>query len=284
MPLNRVARVIAWQPKPESFFETANASNAIIIENLRVQFNCELTLKKQPNTCEITITNASEETRTFLQTKPVRARLEVGYTGELRQLFAGDLRWGQSAFVEKEWETKLQLADGDRAFRFAHVNKSFRSGTRLRDVLKYLASTLQVPIPRNLLTDPVLDQQYAGGLAVYGEAHHAITSVLRPLGYEWSIQNGRLQAIRETELAPGEAFRIDTATGMIGSPEAGAPDNPKKPPTVSVNTLVDPRIYPGSRVDLQSRAVKGTYKVVKVTHAGDNMGGDFQTSLELVAK
>lgn len=281
---NRIARVVAWVPKPDSFFEVANATNALIIKDLRIQFKSELTLKKQPNVCEITITNANEETRTFLQTKPIKLRLEVGYDGTTRQLFSGDLRWGASTWKAPQWETKLQVADGDRAFRFGHVNVSLKPGGTVLDAIEQVSRALQIPVPRNLAKDPNTALKYNGGLSLYGEAQQALSELLEPLGYTWSIQNGRLQALQRSELAPGEAFRIDPTTGLKGSPEVGSPDKNKGTPVCTVKTLIDPRIYPGALVDLQSRNVRGLYKVVKVSHEGDNTEGEFETTLELVAK
>jgi hypothetical protein len=276
----RSARVTVWRAEANKFFSQPGASNAIVIENLRVTFEIEHTTEKEPNKCDLTITNASPETRAFLQRKPLSVRIEAGYAGNFHQLFVGDLRHGSSQLEGTEWITKMQVADGDRAYRHARVSESFRAGTRAIDTLQKIASSLQIALPKNVIDDPALRSQFANGATVHGNARDVMTKILEPYGYTWSIQAGRLVVLRDKDLANSLAYVVDATNGMIGRPETADPEKPGKPPTTTIRTLLDSRLLPGHKVQLQSEAVSGLFKVRKVKHTGDTHGGDFQTEIE----
>src|SRR3990172_6348247 len=98
-----------------SFFGKTTITTRITA--LRVQFRVVKNLKADPNTCEITISNLSHDSRAEFQTKPLKIRLDGGYDGQLERLFSGDLRWSESRHDSVDWETKLIVADGERAHR-----------------------------------------------------------------------------------------------------------------------------------------------------------------------
>src|SRR5690349_10835990 len=60
------------------------------ITDLRVQFKVVKTLGKEPNTCEITVTNLSAHTRGQLPGKGAKVVLQAGYEQTLSQIHFGD--------------------------------------------------------------------------------------------------------------------------------------------------------------------------------------------------
>lgn len=282
----RAARVTAYQAAAGKFFGTA--VDGMVIEPLRIQFQIEHNLRKEPNRCEIAITNCSEATRRFLTKKPLVVLIEAGYEGAnsierqpLRRLFQGDLRFGSSVMEGADWMTRLQLADGDRAYRHARVNKSYKAGTRVSQVLKDVAATCGLDLPSNLLADSALaTAEFGTGVAMAGPAQAELTKILARYGYAWSIQDGKLQTLRDEDTAPGTAYVIDEAAGMIGSPELAAPEKANGKPSMSVATMLYPQIAPGCKVKVASRDVSGVFKVERVVHTGDTFTGDFKTEIQ----
>jgi hypothetical protein len=254
--------------------------NAIEVTKLRVKFEIEKQLGKDPNTCTITIYNLNKSSRAFFQQRPLHVRIDAGHDGESRHLFQGDVRFGQTVKRGTEFETELQLGDGDRAFRFARVNRTFRTGTPLREALKEAARSLGLALPDNVNASPDLDQQFVNGESLVGPARDELTRLLAPHGYTWSIQNGALRILRDEETSPDEAILISQDTGMIGVPEFGAPDEAGGKPTLAVQCLLYPQVTPGGVIKVQSRDVNGSFRVQRVQHTGDSHGEDWTTEIE----
>ena len=49
-----------------------------------------------------------------------------------------------------------------------------------------------------------------------------------------------------------------------------------------VKTLLMPMLNPGDRVQLESRSVKGVFRIQELKHKGDNWQGDWQTEMKLI--
>jgi hypothetical protein len=158
-------------------------------------------------------------------------RLDAGYDGNLRHIFTGDIRKGWSELKDTDWLTHMHLADGDRAYRFARVNRAYTRGTSVLTALKEAARTMGLTLDAKVQASSVLQEQFANGRVVDGPARDELTALLAPYGYSWSIQNGKMQILRDEDTRTDQAFVIDETNGMIGSPEFSVPDQPKKAPT-----------------------------------------------------
>jgi len=274
----RAARVTVYRSEVGSFGDPA--TNGLEITDLRVQFAITKGTGSDPNTCEMVITNAAPDTRASLTKKPLHVRIDAGYDDDLKHLFRGDLRYGASSFQPPEWFTKLQIADGDRAYRHAKSSRSYKRGTTVLTALKDVAATMGLALPANALVSADLKAQFASGEVIHGPSRDELTKLLAPYGYRWSIQDGKLVILKEAETRPDRALVVSQATGMIGSPEFGVPDKSGKTPALTVKMLLYPAITPGGKIEIQSRTINGVFKVEKVTHTGDTHGDDWFTEVE----
>ena len=286
--------------KPTGFF-LQQGSNALVIRDMRVQFEIEKHLGREPNTCRVQVTNLAENTRAAVQVKPLHVRLEAGYAGQVQRLFTGDLRWAHSQRVDADWVTELELGDGERAFRHARVNRSYRAGVDVRTALAETAKSMGLTLPAEAAGLRSLSEQFAAGLSLSGVAAEEMTALLAPFGLSWSVQDGRLQILTADGTRADQALLISQDTGMIGSPEFGPPDaaapstrESTQPPTtarivrdsrkpvLTVRTLLKPTLIPGGKILVQARAVKGLFKVTTVRHQGDTHGEPFESEIEAI--
>lgn len=277
----RGARVTVWEPKPTEFFADPNATNAVEIEQLHVTFNIVRTSQREPDTCEFTITNGNETTRGLFAKKPACARLEAGYDGDLRTLFIGDLIYASSKLEGTDWTTKAQLGDGMRAFANARIAQTFEAGVTVLQALETIATKLGFTLPANVERDPALRAQFASGLSLAGAAQEQLQRMLAPYGYAWSVQHGQLVILKSDEASPGNAIVVNAESGLIGSPETGAPSKDQKIPITTFRTLLNEQLLPGRLVELTARGFnRSVLKVIKTTLAGDTHTGDFATTCE----
>lgn len=246
---------------------------------LRVQFKASKTSEKEPNTCEVTITNLAPTRRSSLQQKGVKLRLEAGYVATgVTQIFVGDVRTTDQVREGPHWLTKIRLADGERAFRFARAAQSFGPGTDAGTILKYLANQLGVPLG-HVTADMQVGPTFDHGYVVHGPVQASLDDLVGGLGFHWSIQDGALQV-----LAPGEALtiaipEISPSTGLIGSPEMGTAEKKGQPALVKFRSLIIPT-RPGALVHLTSNRYNGNVRVKKCDFTGDTAGGDWYTDIQ----
>jgi hypothetical protein len=274
---NRTAKIIAWR-------ETMTPGEQLEITDLRIKFKVERSLTKNPNQADLRIYNLAEATRVDLETKPLAVQITAGYDGENHLLFDGDLRFGMSELNDATWESLLQLGDGDRTYANARVaSRSYRPGTTVRTILTDVARSAGAVLPKRLGQDPLLDTPYDAGYAAHGFVRDQLDNLLASYGYQWSIQNGQLEVLRDDQVAGADAILIDKDHGMIGTPKFGSPPRSGKPPHMTVSKQLDTGIFPGCTVSLKSRDKSGLFRAERVRHIGDNKIGnmDWRTEVEL---
>jgi hypothetical protein len=286
LQFNKYARVIIQHPATVGNVFFGRVGNEVTITDLRIQFEVTLSLTKSPNHCDVTITNLNKDSRAEFQEKPLVVRLEGGYDHEYAHIFTGDLRFGSSKLDPPDWETKLQLADGDRAFRSARVSRTYVKGTPLIMALKETAGSMGLALPTDPTSSRILAQlqtQMKAGDIIDGPSHVAMSRLLAPYGATWSIQNGKLQILTGGMTTAGTAYIISSNTGLKGSPEAGVPERAgtKRGNTVSVKAkmTLSPHLYPGQLVQVQSKQVNGNFRLTKVTHKGDTHGDEWDSEI-----
>lgn len=277
----RAFQLLAYHPKPESYFNNDDAKpNAILIRDMRVAFTVERSNGADPNKADVTISNLNKDTRDAIVKKPCTIELSAGYDGEARHLFTGDLRHGFTDPTVAKVETKLALADGERAWKYARVNRSYKRGTSVKSALRDAAASMGLRLPANIELSLDLEEQFATGFSMFGPTRTELTNLLAPYGYTWSIQNGQLQILKDEQTRPGRAWVIDSSKGMIGSPTWSVPSKAGEKPKLTVRVLLYPEIYPSSLVSVRAEEVQGLFKVNKVIHTGDTGGEEWSTTLE----
>lgn len=279
---NKICRVtIARQPtgfiaeNPE-FFESLG--NAVEISEMRVKFAVKRNLTKEPNTCEITIYNLSENTRADVEKKPATVTLLAGYDGVARLVFTGDLRQAWSERKGTEWETYIRVGDGARAYAHARISRSYRPPIQVRKVLEDAASSMGLDLPPEVEQSVELRQAIATGISLHGPTRDVLTRLLARYGYGWSVQNGALQIVRDGDTR-GEAFLINSDTGLKGSPSRETSDKALQRLEINFESALYPELFPSGLAKLESDAFNGTFRMLDVSHDGDTHGDEWTTAV-----
>lgn len=249
----------------------------------RIEFNIERSLTKHPNQCRITITNLEESTRTMLKSRPLKIKLEAGYKDAFSQIFTGDVTHGISTLDGSDWKTELECGDGDRVIAGARANRSYKPGTKVGSILDDLAKLAKQQLPESVRNSEIFNKVMDAGFVSFGKYEDKFAELLKPYGYSMSIQDGQPQITNvKTGLTPSPTrYVIDERHGMIGSPEFGHPSKKGKPPAITVNLALYPSIRPGHIAEMNTRDVKGSFKIIKVKHKGDTHGNEWQTEIEI---
>lgn len=260
----------------------------------QIEFDVVRNLVRAPNTCNIVITNLAEENRQAFIGAPVKVVLEAGYDNDPRFLFLGDLRYASNEHEGTEWKTKIQLADGGRAFANAKVSKAYTKGTPVETIVRDLAKAFGVPLTPLAALSNELKARIPSGEVLQGSVADELTRLLDPFDIEWSFQQGRLQILKSRQVLSGSVRLISEDSGMIGAPEMTPPKiiaPPKnighstgraKPrvPKCKIKHELYPEVSPGEKIKVRSRSLDGTFRVECVKHKGDFFGGDWITEIE----
>jgi len=274
----RAVEVLITRIDESSFFKVG--PNAAKITGLRVAFNVEKQLSKDPNTCNIEISNLSEDTRAALQQKPLKLFLSAGYEDELKQIFAGDIRWTESMRVQTGWTTKIQVGDGERAMKNARTNRSYIGGVKYGDVIKQLTDDMGLSIPTNLSEAKEFTDRLVNGDVMQGPSSESLERMLESKGFRFSIQDETLQVLKNGEARRNIALVVNKDNGMIGTPGFGSPSQKGKPAMLKIDNLLYPEVNPGIKLQVESLTANGLFRAERVQHVGDTHGSDWTTAVE----
>lgn len=254
--------------------------DTIDITGLDVQFTIKKDLKPKPNTCDLKVYNLNASHRSALEEiKTAMVSVEAGYIGGTSVLFIGNLRTAISVDEGPDIVTALSSGDGEKAIQKARVNVSVAKGTKTADVIKMVAKALDVG--EGNLNDAVSKLQSSGvsdlfseGAVLSGAASREMSAICRSAGLSWSIQDGKLQLLPLRVALDGEAIKLSSETGLIGSPTV---DNDG---VLSARMLLAPDIIPGRKIVLESKRLKGQYRLEECVYTGDTAGTDWYIDLK----
>jgi hypothetical protein len=266
----------------------------IRIDGLRIEFRVTKSLRPEPNTAEVTLTNLSHQSRKQMQASGRKLTIEAGYRppssmnsqSTVRQLFFGNIRSPGGITHRKsengvDWLTKIQSGDGELAFKTARINQSFGKGARKTDVLRALLKTFTVDAKDAIAKVgsqgfSAVNEQFARGLVASGAAQKLLSEVLDSSGHGWSIQDGVMQILASKETSPDPAVVLNASTGLVGSPELGEDG------FLKLKSVLQPELAPGRAVILSSAAFQGSFRVERVVHTGDTWGGPWFSECEVL--
>ena len=255
------------------------------LSGLRFSFEVTKTLEGTANAAKILVWNLSQETRTFIEkeaagTKKFVVLLSCGYSGlddvpTARGIFRGDILRVEHQKQSGDIITTIETADEIKAIANSTVNLSYKEGTSLSTILRAAASSLGVSVGEIQGLD---GKQFLRGYSASGKASSQLDLIAEQANADWSIQDGVLQLIQRDKSLPGTVISLNSNTGLLGSPNKRQDD--KGNTEIQFTTLLQPKLVPGARVQLDSRFVRGVYKIQKLTHKGDTRQGGWFSEVE----
>lgn len=259
----------------------------ITLRGLRVAFSIQKNLAVQTNPGIIRLWNLSTSHRNSLKGYGDEVTIYAGYergNGE-QLLYQGDTTAISHSFDLPEIVTTLECGDGERYVNQKHFSLSFQAGTTVETVIRSIADQMGIRIAELASTNGLV---YELGFSFSGMLKEALNKATAFANLQWSVQNNGLQIIPVQGTIQEQAYRINADNGMIGIPERFSykrQDFYVQGPAVGwkVNTLLDPYIIPGFRVNVASRYLgwQGIFRVETVRHQGDTHGDPWETNLEL---
>lgn len=228
----------------------------------------------KPNEATLTIHNLSEATIAQLEAPNQVIQILAGETTP-GSLFIGDIE--NRGVVTKNdipnRTTTITAKDGHRVYRDTQVSKSYPPNTPVATVVQDLLALATVQ-GIALGTGSVFPaDSFPAGWAFQGRWRQALTEILAPRGFYWTIQGRVIYVLNEASTAPGNVPLVSPATGLIGSPV-------RTDKGCSIKSVLNPAIVVGRGVQVASTFFNGLYRGVNVNHDFSRDGLKWETAAQ----
>lgn len=244
---------------------------------LRTTFDGEHTAKRSTNKATVSLYNLSQDSREFIR-KGMKLILEAGYIEDSGILFMGDVVHLTHERTAGEWVTTMECGDGSKAISKATIQATLPKGATPSQILSTVKGSLKgLKIGEGFIESLVDISSKSQGVALSGSAADELDQLFRGTDYQWSIQDGEVQVLKEGQASPREAVVISPKTGLVGSPKLLEGGN------LEVVSLLIHQSRPGRLVRLESSQYNGNYTVLKSKFNGDSHSGSWTTTMELKA-
>lgn len=290
----------------------SESGKAISIKDLRFEFDIQKTSGKTANKCNLKIYNASQDNIKKLETVNNIVIIKAGYknNGGATTIFTGTVCRSLTYQDGADILTEMDLRDSVIALRDAKISISRPPNVSALSILNLVVNNFGLPLKMSL---KVNDKQYQSGFAFNGRARDAMDRVCSFLGLEWSAQDGEIQVIKKGGVYAETAVLLNKDSGLIDYPRREAKTMTEKKaaesgikygqkgvvrtvvdveePTAKikdrvtlevqgyrVRSLLNPAIYPGSYIKLESRGISGEFfRVEEARMTGDTHGQAWTT-------
>lgn len=286
------------------------AGTGLMVENLRIHFEVAKTIESAPNVAVIKIYNLHPDNEAKIKNEFDEVLLNCGYEGAMRLVFRGNIKHVYRYRDKTDYITEIEAGDGDKDFRSAVMNETLGAGTTNAQLVDRAVGSFKGTGGTTKGHIQVNERARIRGKVISGNTRDVINDVARESGANWSIQDGQLVIVSSNDVLPGQAIVIRADTGMLGAPEI----NDKG---IAVKCLLNPQLRVNGAIQLDNNGIKakrvkaqalatkrekqetnaplgrenaelvrldpdGIYKILKLTHKGDNRGQDWVSEIECI--
>lgn len=250
-------------------------SETLSITQLRVAFSIDKTISEKPNPAQIQIWNLNRNhINQLLSQQFKKVRLSVGYQ-RISQIYQGDITKAKIKREGLDFILELECADGHQAYTQGRSNITLNSGATDEQILAEVQKNM--PALEAGTQDVVNKRQLPRARVLNGDSREILNRIAKNNKANWSIQDGKLLFLPYDKVLNDEAVLLNQATGMVGTPE-------QTDDGLELTCLLNPALQIGGLVKVQSiiEYFNGEYKIVKLSHNGDGLGGDWLSKMTVV--
>lgn len=277
----------------------ANPDAGIDLSDLHIRFVVKNATAQSLKQATITIYNLSANTANQIQNEFTRIELSAGYGDEVALIFKGEIAIVRNGRLNAaDTFVEIIAQDGDAAYNYSVSNRALAKGWTPDQMYGALLQDLSgFGITAGYKPD-FTGESASRGMACYGMTRDYLRNLAEQQGCEWGIEDGKLNFIPITGFAPGEAFVLNAASGLIGTPTQTTGG-------IEITSLLNARIKAGGQVHIDNASLTtqtvrqqiagetpqlvagtdkdGAYKALLVAHVGDTRGPEWYTKMICVA-
>ena len=247
--------------------------SGIDFSGMRITFSIKKTSDAKANEAKIELYNLSPEHAQMLMEQWKDILLVAGYKGSEQMIFTGQIRQVTRKVQGTDRILTIESGDGDKAMQKGKVNKTHKKGYTDTQIAKDCQDGMSIPTAHQ---DPLPQKQHSRGKTISGSAAKNLSKIAMKHDVQWSIQDGQLLMLQGKNTRPNATFLINSATGLLGSPE-------ETEDGVRVSTLLNPAYLIGGYTVIESIDYNGAMRIESIEHTGDTHSSDWSSKLEGIA-
>lgn len=273
---------------PTADLSFANAlSNTAIVTNHNIKFNIIKNSSSNSTPSTIEIYNCSDDgllahINKLSGLKPV-IEFTAGHKDKHSVLFKGQVESFTDVFQGNTRVTTLFLGDSSETLREAKVGAYYPAGTPLATVVDEVLGHFGV-VQGAILTskyDVIESPFYA-----QGTAKNVMKQLCDRYDYRFCINDNKSYFVpKKDALPPVSTVPLSSNNGLISdvSPKDSTTGlsqyGTESKKNISFQCLLNGDYLPEYQVDIDTPTIKGSYKIVEVSHSGEFEGNDWYTSI-----
>ncbi len=265
------------------FLRTAKLTVGNVVFEGRVSFSIEK-MQGGAAPCELKAYNLTQVHRNSFEDRPANALtiyLSCGYGGLNKLIYAGSVLYTESLRQGADIITSFHCSTAVPAMHRAALSLSGQL-TDLDVYRRCLNALAPFGISKGMLSARVESLlgagTYARGYAEIGYTSKFLDDICKRSNLSWGIDgDNELNIHSPDEFGDSEEILLSATSGMIGFPTktqiAGC---------YKVRALLNAELRPGKKIRVTSQQLKlpGDVRIIKATHVGDTLEGDWYTDVE----
>lgn len=252
------------------------------ISQLKINFSLSKTEDETCNNITVHIWNLNDEHKAILDKKDCVVSLKAGYEGNIKPVFTGYVVFSTGENDGADYKTELTVVDGRVEIRDTQISKTYSGSVNSKTVFDDIASAMGIPIKygEDVQHFDLDDYSFVGNASV------SLDEMCESGGLSWSIQDGELQIKKKFGTMNATAYRLSAETGLIGTPKKvrlsseNSVDNDEYGYEVTFFMNADIKI--SDFVYLDSKYVKGYFRVSEISMSGSNLDSDWTCKATLL--
>ena len=244
---------------------------------LHISFSIQKQELESSNTAKVQVWNLNKANLATLEEKDCYLTLKAGYGNTLPVILNGTVSHSNTKLDGADTLTEIEVVDGLAEIRDTWVSISYAGKVNSKKIVDDIASQMGVTVTYSYNAEFA---DIPNGFSFVGQAKHALSKACVVSGLEWSIQNGVLQVKKPGDVMSKEVYVISPETGLISIPErvqiSSSDQNGKNQVGYDLVYLMNGAIGPGDYVQVDSKYLKGFFRVYSLEIDGDNLGGAWQ--------
>lgn len=235
-------------------------------DDIDMEFNIPFSTENEPDISTISIYNLSPSSIASIK-KNTSISLSAGYGKDIGMLISGVVTSFDTTIDLTDKKTTVKVATAANAWKEIKVHKTYAKGTTSKDIMSDLIGSFGVTIADMSIVKNVT---YKKGKTISGRLKDVVKKLAKETNSKFYMDKDRAY-VRDYDKGSFSGFLLSGATGLIGSPERAEIREGEKKTTQGwkVKCLLNHNIFTDSIIAIDSKIVKGNFRVVKGTHTSD---------------
>lgn len=248
---------------------------------LHISFSVEKADTDSANTAKVSLWNLSPAHKSELNKDDCVVSLRAGYGSVMPLIFAGVVTFCKTKLDGSDELTEAELVDNRIELRDTYVSVSYTGSVNCKTLIQDTADQMGVTVS---FSYNATFKEIPNGYSYVGPARNVLTKACETSGLVWSINNGVLQVKKPGDTMSREVYELSAETGLVGTPERVqiSEEDGSFSYGWDVEYLMNAAINIDDFVYLNSKYVRGYFRVYSVVIEGDNTEGSWTCTARLL--